>query len=224
MRACLVLLMLFAGSMALAAGPVKLPDDKSKASYAFGHQTGANIKSSAQDIDPATFARGVEDGMSGAKPALNEQEMGAAMNKYQQAAIQKRRAAGEESKKRGEKYLAVNKGKPGVKALESGVQYKVVKQGEGKSPKPTDTVSVHYRGTLVNGTEFDSSHKRGQPATFTVNGVIRGWQEVLPLMKEGDKWEVAIPSALAYGERGTGATIGPNEVLLFEIELLKVEQ
>jgi FKBP-type peptidyl-prolyl cis-trans isomerase FklB len=161
--------------------------------------------------------------MSGAKPALNEQEMGTAMNKFQEAAGKKRQAASEEAGKRGETYLAANKGKPGVKVLESGLQYKVAKQGEGKSPKPTDTVSVHYRGTLVNGTEFDSSYKRGQPATFPVNGVIRGWQEVLPLMKEGDKWEVVIPAALAYGDRGAGSAIGPNETLLFDIELLSVK-
>jgi FKBP-type peptidyl-prolyl cis-trans isomerase FklB len=224
MRRILMALMCCAGTAAFAADPAKLPDDKSKASYTFGYRIGTNMKGQApQGIDPATFARGIQDGMSGAKPALNEQEMGAAMNKFQEAAAKKQQAAGEAAGKRGEAYLAANKSKPGVKVLESGVQYKVAKQGEGKSPQPTDTVSVHYRGTLVNGTEFDSSYQRGEPATFPVNGVIRGWQEVLPLMKEGDKWEIVIPAALAYGDRGAGSAIGPNETLLFEIELLSVK-
>jgi FKBP-type peptidyl-prolyl cis-trans isomerase FklB len=222
MKRILVAVACLGAAMAYAADP-KLSDDKSKASYTFGYRMGTNLKEQAQGVDPATFARGIQDGMSGAKPALNEQEMGAAMNKFQEAAGKKQQAASEAAGKRGEAYLAANRGKPGVKVLDSGLQYKVAKSGEGKSPKPTDTVSVHYRGTLVSGTEFDSSYKRGQPATFPVNGVIRGWQEVLPLMKEGDKWEIAIPAALAYGDRGAGSAIGPNETLLFEIELLSVK-
>ncbi|MGV3532261.1 MAG: FKBP-type peptidyl-prolyl cis-trans isomerase [Chthoniobacteraceae bacterium] len=124
---------------------------------------------------------------------------------------------------KGETYLKENGKKEGVKTLPSGLQYKVVKEGSGKSPKATDTVSVHYRGTLIDGTEFDSSIKRGEPAEFPVNRVIKGWTEALQLMKEGDKWMLYIPSHLAYGERGAGGAIGPNETLIFEVELLKVK-
>ena len=124
---------------------------------------------------------------------------------------------------KGETFLQENAKKEGVKTLPSGLQYKSVKQGDGKSPKATDTVSVHYRGTLIDGTEFDSSYKRNEPAEFPVNRVIKGWTEALQLMKEGDKWMLYIPSALAYGERGAGGLIGPNEALVFEVELLKVK-
>lgn len=124
---------------------------------------------------------------------------------------------------KGEQFLKENAAKEGVKTLPSGLQYKVIKEGEGKSPKATDTVSVHYKGTLIDGKEFDSSYKRGEPAEFPVNRVIKGWTEALQLMKEGSKWMLYIPSNLAYGERGAGADIGPNETLIFEVELLKVK-
>jgi FKBP-type peptidyl-prolyl cis-trans isomerase FklB len=124
---------------------------------------------------------------------------------------------------RAEKFLMENKAKEGVKTLESGLQYKVIKEGTGKTPKLTDTVSTHYRGTLLDGTEFDSSYKRNEPAEFPVSGVIKGWTEALQLMKEGAKWVLYVPPKLAYGERGAGGIIGPNETLIFEIELLKVK-
>lgn len=124
---------------------------------------------------------------------------------------------------KGEEFLKENAAKEGVKTLPSGLQYKVLKEGDGKSPKATDTVVVHYKGTLINGKEFDSSYKRGEPAEFPVNRVIKGWTEALQLMKEGSKWMLYIPSNLAYGERGAGADIGPNETLIFEVELLKVK-
>jgi FKBP-type peptidyl-prolyl cis-trans isomerase FklB len=130
---------------------------------------------------------------------------------------------GEKNKKEGEAFLAANKKKEGVITLPSGFQYKAIKEGTGKTPKATDTVTVNYRGTLIDGTEFDSSYKRGQPATFRVNGVIAGWTEALQLMKEGSKWELFIPANLAYGERGAGAAIGPNAVLIFEVELISVK-
>lgn len=131
-------------------------------------------------------------------------------------------AVAEKNKRDGEDFLAVNKKKEGVIALPSGLQYRVLKAGKGKSPKATDNVTVHYRGTLIDGTEFDSSYKRGQPATFPVNRVIRGWTEALQLMKEGARWTLYIPSNLAYGERGAGANIGSNATLIFEVELLSI--
>ncbi len=221
-RIIAVALSLTAVTAVFAAEP-KLADDKAKSSYSFGYQIGNNLKARTQDMDPASFSRGVQDGLTGAKPALSDQERNDAMTAYQDKMMKKQQTTVEEAKKRGETYLADNKKKSDVKTLGSGVQYKVVKEGSGKSPKPTDTVSVNYKGTLVNGTEFDSSYKRGQPATFPVNGVIKGWQEVLPLMKEGAKWEVVIPPDMAYGDRGAGGAIGPGETLLFDIELLKIQ-
>jgi FKBP-type peptidyl-prolyl cis-trans isomerase FklB len=208
-----------------AAPAAKGASDKTKASYAFGLNFGQRLKPQAHEIDAASFARGLQDAMTGKKPAYTDQELSAAVQKFQEEQNKKRQAMAEEAKKKGEKYLADYKKKDGVKILDSGVQYKVVKEGKGKSPKPTDTVSVHYKGTLINGTEFDSSLKRNEPATFPVNGVIAGWQEVLPLMKEGDKWEVVIPSDKAYGPNGAGpnSPIGPNETLVFEIELISVK-
>ena len=134
-----------------------------------------------------------------------------------------RGAQGEKAKQAGEKFLAENKTKPGVKTLDDGIQYKIIKEGTGKKPTAESSVVAHYRGTLIDGTEFDSSYKRGEPATFPLNGVIKGWQEVLPMMADGSEWQVYIPSELAYGSRGAGANIGPNETLIFDIELIDVK-
>jgi FKBP-type peptidyl-prolyl cis-trans isomerase FklB len=131
---------------------------------------------------------------------------------------------GEKNKKEGEAFLSENRKKEGIKALPSGLQYKVVKAGTGKKPKSTDTVTTHYRGTLIDGTEFDSSYRRGQPASFPVSGVIAGWTEALQLMEEGAKWQLFIPPNLAYGERGAGSQIGPNATLIFEIELISIQE
>jgi FKBP-type peptidyl-prolyl cis-trans isomerase len=134
------------------------------------------------------------------------------------------KAQGDNNKKEGEAFLAKNKAKKGVKTLPSGLQYKVITEGKGKMPKASDTVTVQYKGTLIDGTEFDSSYKRGQPATFPVSGVIKGWTEALQLMKEGSKWELVIPSDLAYGDKGTqGGPIGSNAVLIFEVELVSIK-
>jgi FKBP-type peptidyl-prolyl cis-trans isomerase FklB len=219
----LLLLPIVVSVAACATDEVKLNTDKDKQSYTFGFQVGTNLKAKVQDVDAQVFARGVQDAMSGAPSALPEAAMQAAMQQYQEEGQKKFMATADENKKRGEAYLAENKKQPGVKVLASGVQYKVAKEGSGKQPKATDTVTVHYRGTLINGTEFDSSYKRNQPATFPVNGVIKGWQEVLPLMKSGATWQVAIPAASAYGERGAGGAIGANETLLFDIELIAIK-
>jgi len=151
------------------------------------------------------------------------EEMQAAVMETQQAQQAARQAGGDKAKKAGEKFLAENKKKKGVKTLKSGIQYKVIKEGKGAKPTAADSVVAHYKGTLVDGTEFDSSYKRGEPATFGVGQVIKGWQEVLPLMAAGSKWQVFIPSDLAYGEHGAGGSIGPNETLIFDIELLEVK-
>jgi FKBP-type peptidyl-prolyl cis-trans isomerase FklB len=143
---------------------------------------------------------------------------------FQKEMMAKQQAMADKNKKEGEAFLAENKKKEGVKTLPSGVQYKVIKAGTGKKPKLTDTVTVHYRGTLIDGTEFDSSYKRGQPASFQVSGVIPGWTEALQLMGEGAKWQLFVPSNLAYGERGTGGPIGPNATLIFEVELISVQE
>ncbi|MFA5072314.1 MAG: FKBP-type peptidyl-prolyl cis-trans isomerase [Nitrospirota bacterium] len=197
---------------------------KEKQSYAIGINTGKNFKRSGIDIDPEMLLRGIKDAQTGATPLFTDQEMMAALAAMQKDMQAKMKSLADKNKKDGEAFLASNKKKKGVKVLPSGLQYRVIKAGAGKSPKETDTVTVHYKGTLIDGTEFDSSHKRNQPATFPVNSVIKGWKEALPLMKEGATWELVVPSTLAYGEQGTpGGPIGPNSVLIFEVELISVQ-
>jgi len=169
----------------------------------------------------------VKDALAGGKTALTEDQARAAlmevqneMRKKQQAEMQ---AAGEASKKEGDAFLAANKAKEGVVTLPSGLQYKILTQGTGPKPTATDSVVCNYRGTLINGTEFDSSYKRGEPATFPVSGVIKGWTEALQLMSVGSKWQLFVPSDLAYGERSPGPEIGPDSTLIFEVELLSIQ-
>jgi FKBP-type peptidyl-prolyl cis-trans isomerase len=206
----------------------ELKSPKEKISYIIGMDLGKNFKKQSVEVDPDSLVRGLKDALSGAKSRLTEQEVREVMTAFEKEMKAKqeemKKAAGEKNKKEGEKFLAENKGKEGVQTLASGLQYKVVKPGAGKKPKLTDTVVANYRGTLVDGTEFDSSYKRGKPATFPVNGVIPGWTEALQLMEEGSKWQVFIPPNLAYGERGAGQVIGPNATLIFEIELLSIQE
>jgi FKBP-type peptidyl-prolyl cis-trans isomerase FklB len=221
------LFVLAAGSAGAQEKPV-LKDQKEKISYIIGMEIGGNFKKQSIDIDPDILSRGIQDGLSGAKPLLSEQEAREVMTAFEkemrsrQQAAQK--AAGEKNKKEGEAFLAENKKKAGVKTLPSGLQYRVIKAGTGKKPAATDTVTTHYRGTLIDGTEFDSSYKRGKPATFPVNGVIPGWTEALQLMEEGAKWQLFIPSNLAYAERGAGRVIGPHATLIFEVELISIQE
>lgn len=207
-------------------GPLKTLTDK--ASYAFGMNIGKSIKSEDVDLNIDVLVRGIRDAIAEKEPLLTEEEVDAVFDEFQKEMIakqtEKRRLAAEKNKVAGESFLAENKIKDGVKTLESGVQYKVVKSGDGASPGKSDTVTVHYRGTLLDGTEFDSSYKRGEPATFPVDGVIDGWTEALQKMKVGDKWIVHIPADQAYGSQGAGNVIGPNSVLSFEIELLNIEK
>lgn len=226
LRLAVVLCCIIFASPVAAKDAPELKSEKEKASYAIGLDMGNSLKKNEIDVNPDVLFRGIKDALTGGKPAMTDQEIKdtiMALQKDIQTKQQARmKAAGEKNKKEGEAFLAENKKKDGVITMQSGLQYKILKKGSGKSPKATDSVTVNYSGTLIGGTEFDSSYKRGQPATFPVNGVIAGWTEALQLMKEGDKWQLFIPSNLAYGERGTGGPIGPNATLIFEVELVSV--
>jgi FKBP-type peptidyl-prolyl cis-trans isomerase FklB len=189
---------------------------------------GNGLKRQNIDLNPEIVAQGIWDSLSGEKTLMTEQEYRDTMNAFKQEMSKKQQAQmqefSEKNKKNGENFLAENKTKEGIITLPSGLQYKVIQAGTGKSPKSSDTVTVNYKGTLIDGTEFDSSYRRGQPASFPVKGVIPGWTEALQLMKEGAKWELYIPSNLAYGERGAGRNIGPNSTLIFEVELISVKE
>jgi len=204
-----------------------LTTQKVKFSYALGMNLGSSLHHDEVEVDPDILAQGLKDALAGGKMQLTEDQAKAAMMETQnqvrtkmQAKMQAEAAA---NKKDGDAFLAANKGKEGVVALPSGLQYKVLKQGTGPKPAATDSVVCNYRGTLINGKEFDSSYKRGEPATFPVNGVIKGWTEALQQMPVGSKWQLFVPSDLAYGERGAGEDIGPNSTLIFEVELLSIQ-
>ncbi len=200
-----------------------LDTDNKRFSYILGFQVANQIKGDGIDLDNASFMMALEDAKAGKEPRLTQAEMQATMERIQQEKIKEMEAMGTKNREEGKTYLAANAKKAGVKTTESGLQYKIIKEGDGKKPLGTDMVEVHYRGTLIDGTEFDSSYSRGQPTSFPVNGVIKGWTEALMMMKEGAKWELYIPSDLAYGPRGAGGLIGPDATLIFEVELLKVK-
>ena len=212
---------------AFAADAPELKGDKEKLSYSIGMELGVNLKRQSVEVDPDLLAKGVKDSYGGGKTLLTEDEARLAITTFQKALMAKKaetmRILAEKNKADGEKFLAENARKEGVKTLPSGLQYKEIAPGTGKSPKTTDTVTTHYKGTLIDGTEFDSSYKRGEPATFPVSGVIPGWTEALQLMKEGAKWQLFVPSNLAYGEQGAGREIGPGATLIFEVELISVK-
>ena len=212
---------------AFAADAPGLTGEKEKFSYSIGMDIGGNLKRQSVEVDPDLLAKGLKDSYGGGKTILTEDQARQAIADFQKTLMAKQaetmQKQSEKNKAEGEKFLAENAKKEGVKVLPSGLQYKEVTSGAGKSPKATDTVTTHYKGTLIDGTEFDSSHKRGQPATFQVSGVIPGWTEALQLMKEGAKWQLFVPSNLAYAERGAGREIGPNATLIFEVELISVK-
>jgi len=207
--------------------PLVLKTDKDRVSYALGMNLGTNLHRDSIDIDTAIFLRALKDTLAGGKTLLTESETRAALTQLQTAVrakqMEKMRLAGEANKKEGDSFLAANKTKEGIVTLPSGLEYKILTQGTGPKPAATDTVVCNYRGTLINGTEFDSSYKSGQPATFPVGGVIKGWTEALQLMPVGSKWQLFVPAELAYGERGPRAEIGPNSTLVFEVELLSIQ-
>ncbi len=216
--------LLMASSISVAsAADGGLESEKQKFSYAVGVQIGQDLKRNGMDIDAGSVGMAIKDILSDKQPQLTVEEMQTLFADYQKRETAKKELAGNANKEEGVKFLAENKNKKGVTELPSGLQYKVITAGTGKQPTAEDTVSVHYRGTLINGQEFDSSHRRGEPATFPVGGVIKGWTEALQLMKEGAKWQLFIPSDLAYGSRGAGGDIGPNATLMFDVELLKVQ-
>jgi FKBP-type peptidyl-prolyl cis-trans isomerase FklB len=213
--------------MAKSQTALALTTSKDKFSYALGMNLGTSLHRQSVPVDPNILLRGLKDSLAGGKTLLTEDQAKAALTEVQNEMRKKQQeqmqAAGEANKKEGEAFLAANKGKDGVVTLPSGLQYKVLTQGTGPKPAAADTVVCNYRGTLINGTEFDSSYKRGQPATFPVSGVIKGWTEALPLMPVGSKWQLFIPAELAYGERAPGPEIGPNATLIFEVELLSIQ-
>jgi FKBP-type peptidyl-prolyl cis-trans isomerase FklB len=210
-----------------AAEKKALQSQRDKVSYSIGLDIGNNLKRQSIDVDPDIISQGIKDILAGNEPSMTETEIIETMMILQKELMEKQaekvKQLAEKNKTAGEAFLAENKKKDGVITLPSGLQYKIIKEGTGKTPKLTDTVTVNYRGTFIDGTEFDSSFKRGEPATFPVNGVIAGWTEALQLMKEGSNWQLFIPSNLAYGDKGAGVVIEPNSVLIFDVELISVK-
>jgi len=203
---------------------MQLTNLKDKISYIIGRDMAANLQKQGIEVEAEAFVQGMKEAMAGKPSVLSQTEVQQTMMALQQSISQKQQGKGADNKKAGEDFLAQNKNKEGVKTLPSGLQYQVLQPGQGKSPAKTDKVTTHYHGTLIDGSVFDSSYERGQPATFPVNGVIAGWTEALQLMQEGAKWRLFIPSELAYGTRGAGNDIGPNSALIFDVELISVDK
>lgn len=210
-----------------AQTPLMLKTQKDKVSYALGMNLGTNLHKQSVEVDTAIVLRGLKDGLAAGKTLLTQEEAQAALTQLQTEVRNKQqeimKQAGEASRKEGQEFLTANKTKEGVVTLPSGLEYKILTEGTGPKPTAADSVSCNYRGTLISGKEFDSSYKRGQPATFPVNGVIKGWTEALQLMPVGSKWQLFIPPEMAYGDRGAGADIGPGSTLIFEVELLSIQ-
>jgi len=212
---------------AAKAKPIALTTRRDKVSYALGMNMAKNLQRESVDVDPDVMSRGLKDVLSGNKTLLTEDEakvtLTAVQNEMRTRQQAKAQQLGQANKKEGEEFLAANKGKEGVITLPSGLQYKVLTEGTGPKPSASDSVVCNYRGTLINGMEFDSSYKRGQPSTFPVSGVIKGWTEALQLMPVGSKWQLFIPPDLAYGDRGAPPDIAPDATLIFEVELLSIQ-
>jgi FKBP-type peptidyl-prolyl cis-trans isomerase FklB len=215
-----------AGAKRPLTAPVPLKTQKEKASYAIGEKIGLGLKKDGVDVDTASLSRGLRDALAGSKPALTDEEAQAALTAMAAELRAKQElkleAMSAPQKKAGAEYLAANKAKEGVVTLPSGLQYKILKEGTGPKPTAADQVVCNYRGTLIDGTEFDSSYKRNEPVTFPVNQVIKGWTEALQLMPVGSKWQIFLPSDLAYGNQGAGKEIAPGSTLIFEVELLSI--
>jgi FKBP-type peptidyl-prolyl cis-trans isomerase FklB len=209
-----------------AADKLELKSQKDKESYSLGYQFGQNMKAQGVDLNLKVYTTGIQDALRGANPTLSEEEIQKTISD-----LQKRMATAQQKELKGmadkniadaKAFMEENKKKEGVKTLPSGLQYKILAEGSGKTPKAADEVTVNYKGTLIDGREFDNSYKRGSPASFRLDKVIKGWTEALQLMKEGSKWQLFIPPELGYGERGAGP-VPPNSVLIFEVELISVK-
>jgi len=216
----------FLFNICFAGEKIELKDQKDKESYSLGYQFGQNLKAQAVDINLDIYVSGIRDALDSKDSAMSQEEIRSTISELQKRIMA---AAQKDLKEKAEKNLAEskafldeNKKKDGVKTLPSGLEYKVITEGMGKMPKAADTVTVNYRGTFIDGSEFDSSYQRGHPATFRLKGVIPGWTEALQLMKEGAKWQLFIPPQLGYGEQGSGP-IPPNSTLIFEVELLAIK-
>ena len=225
---CLLVLLLTAGSVVAADQPAELKTDEQKLSYAMGLDLGEYFKSLEDKFDLGVLQQGINDGYNGNKPLLTVEEAAAIQQAFakrqQEKQMQKTVAMVQKNRKAAEEFLKANKAKEGVVETKSGLQYKVVKSAKGAKPAPTDTVKVQYKGTLADGKEFDSSYKRNEPAVFQVNQVIAGWQEALPLMEVGSTYELYIPPDLAYGDRGAPPVIEPGSMLIFQVELMEIQQ
>jgi FKBP-type peptidyl-prolyl cis-trans isomerase FklB len=218
-------LSLILGAFVMAeAHAVELETDKQKLSYVFGINAGQNLKAEGVDLDIEAFSAGIADMFANKMPQLDQAEAEKVIAAFQQQKAQDMAKLMNEKQAQAKAFMEENGKKDGVVTTKSGLQYKVIEAGDGATPTPNDKVIAHYKGTLLDGTVFDSSYDRGEPATFPVTGVIQGWQEALQLMKEGAKWELVIPADLAYGPRGAGQLIGPNETLKFDIELIAITQ
>jgi len=217
----------FSFTLCYAADKAELKDQKDRESYSLGYRFGQSLRSQGVDIDLQVYNSGIRDALEGIEPLMSKEEIGSTITELRQrVAAEQQKSMKEEGEKNlaaGKAFMEENAKKDGVKTLPSGLQYKVLTEGTGKKPNAVDAVTVHYRGTFIDGKEFDSSRSRGQPATFKVNGVVKGWSEALQLMKEGAKWQLFIPPALAYGERGMPPHIPPQSTLIFEVELITVQ-
>ncbi len=221
--------MLAAGLATVSVASAQAPQtEKEKISYMVGMDVGGSLQQIKDEIDVEALSRGIADVLAGGELAMTKEEALAVreafMARLQAEQATKQSEAATKNKAEGEAFLAANKSKPGVTTTASGLQYQVISEGSGRKPTTADEVTVHYTGTLIDGTKFDSSHDRGQPATFALNGVIPGWTEGLQLMSEGSKYKLFIPSDLAYGEGGTPGPIGPNATLVFEVELISISE
>lgn len=211
-------------SAPLLATAADLDTEQEQLSYIFGIQVGQGLQSEGMDIDMDAFTSGIEDMLKGNKPQIDQATAQKVVQAYQQKKQQKMAEVAAKKLKEANNFLAKNAKEDGVNVTATGLQYKIIKAGTGQSPTADDKVVAHYTGKLLDGTVFDSSHDRGEPATFPVSGVIKGWQEALPMMKEGGHWQIVVPANLAYGSQGVGNLIGPNETLMFDIELVSVEK
>ena len=218
---------IWAGSARAQDAPAALKTQKEKLSYAIGMEMGKGVKAQEMDVDPELISRGLKDAVSGAKSLMSDDELqtviGALREEMRQKQMQAEEAAAEDNRKQGEAFLAENGKKTGVVTTASGLQYKIITAGTGKKPVETDTVLCNYKGTFLDGTEFDSSTEAGKPVPFDIKTVIPGFKEALQMMPVGSKWQIVVPASLAYGARGAGNVIGPNATLIFEVELVGIQ-